>query len=268
MRRFLPVSLIAIALATSVPARAEVSILDRQPMDLGADQTSTIAQIGTDMIGPKRYTTWWFDAGVSYPTGNLQDSNINPGLLVRINNQFWSGDALALVGSLAVHWGEDSYFNDAQEEIARTAPIASPAYPYSGVDIQSRYFMATLAMLEMQIEPDFNSLKPFFALGPGVVFSHSSEITSAVNNGVGSVSLGDTTGTLIIGPGGEQGISPYAIRTRSRMNVGWEAKAGLGFKVGTDPDRPLWVRAVVTGTTYYTHTAPRTLLGFVASFGR
>jgi len=28
------------------------------------------------------------------------------------------------------------------------------------------------------------------------------------------------------------------------------------------------VRAVVTGTTYYVHTAPRTLLGFVASFGR
>jgi hypothetical protein len=268
MRRFLPVSLIAIALATSAPAGAEVTILNRPPMDLGADHTGTIAQIGTDMISPKRYTTWWFDAGVSYPIGSLQDSNVDPGLLLRINNQFWKSDVFGLTGSLGVHWGQDSYFNDAQNEIARNAPIGTPDAPYSGVDIQTRHYMATPAVLSLQFEPEFNNLKPFFALGPGVVFSHSSEITSAVNNGVGSVSLGDSTGVLIIGPGGEQEISPYAIRSRTRMSVGWEAKAGLGFKVGTDPERPLWVRAVVTGTTYYVHTAPRTLLGFVASFGR
>ena len=269
MRRFLPVFLIAIALATSAPAGAEVTILNRPPMDLGADHTGTIAQIGTDMISPKRYTTWWFDAGVSYPIGNLQDNNVDPGLLLRINNQFWKSDMLGLVGSAAIHWGQDSYFNDQQNELAHNAPIATPDFPYSGVDIKTRHYMATPVMLSLQVEPDLNSLKPFFALGPGVVFSHESEITSAVNNGAGgSVSLGDTTGVLYIGPGGEQEISPYAIRSRTRMSVGWEAKAGLGFKVGTDPERPLWVRAVVTGTTYYTHTAPRTLLGFVASFGR
>src|SRR5678815_379797 len=131
MRRFLPVSLIAIALATSAPAGAEVTILNRPPMDLGADHTGTIAQIGTDMIAPKRYTTWWFDAGVSYPIGNLQDNNVDPGLLLRINNQFWKSDMLGLVGSAGIHWGQDSYFNDAQNEIARNAPIATPDYPYS-----------------------------------------------------------------------------------------------------------------------------------------
>jgi len=270
MRRFLPVFLVALALAASAPAGAQPSIVDRPPMDLGSDQATALTQIGHDLIGKPHYTRWWFDGGVSYPIGNLQDNNVDPGLLLRVNHQFWNHESLGLVGSAAMHWGQDSYFNDQQEEIARQAPISGDlSFPYSGVDIQTRYFTATPVILAMQFQPQVTkSMKPFFALGPGVVFSHFSEVTSAVNNGVGSVSLGDTTGVLIIGPGGEQGISPYAIRTRSRMSVGWEAKAGIGFKVGDDPEHPLWMRIVATGTTYYVHTAPRTLLGFVASFGR
>jgi len=270
MRRFLPVYLVALALATAAPAGAQTSIVNRPPMDLGSDQTTALSQIGHDLIGKPHYTVWWFDGGVSYPVGNLQDNNVDPGLLLRVNHQFWNQDALGLVGSVAMHWGQDSYFNDQQEEIARNAPISTDlGYPYSGVDIQTRYFTATPVMLGLQLQPELgSSIKPVFSLGPGVVFSHFSEVTSAVNNGVGTVSLGDTTGVLIIGPGGEQGISPYAIRTRSRMSVGWEAKAGIGFKVGDDPEHPLWMRICATGTTYYVHTAPRTLLGFVASFGR
>ena len=269
MRRFLPVSLVALALWAAAPAGAQTSIVDRPPMDLGSDQATAISQIGRDLIGRPHYTRWWFDGGVSYPIGNLQDNNVDPGLLLRVNHHFYKHGAFGVVGSAAMHWGQDSYFNDAQEEIARNAPIATPDFPYSGVDIRTRYFTATPVMASLQFEPEVgSSMKPFFALGPGVVWSHFSEVTSAVNNGVGSVSLGDSIGTLIIGPGGEQGISPYAIRTRTRMSVGWEAKAGIGFKVGTDPERPLWMRIVATGTTYYVHTAPRTILGFVASFGR
>jgi hypothetical protein len=269
MRRFLPVSLFALALWAAAPAGAQTSIVDQPPMDLGTDQTTALNQIGHHLIGKPHYQRWWFDGGVSYPVGNLQDNNVDPGLVLRVNNTFWRSGLFALNGSVAMHWGQDSYFNDQQEEIARNAPIAAPGYNYSGVDIQTRYFTATPVMLGLQVQPNITeSVHPFFSLGPGVVFSHFSEVTSAVNNGVGSVSLGDTTGTLIIGPGGEQGISPYAIRTRSRMSVGWEAKAGIGFKVGDDPEHPLWMRVVATGTTYYVHTAPRTLLGFVASFGR
>ena len=269
MRRFLPVSLVALALWAAAPAGAQTSIVDQPPMDLGSDQTAALNQIGHHLIGKPHYTRWWFDGGVSYPVGNLQDNNVDPGLLLRVNNTFWKSGLFALNGSAAMHWGQDSYFNDQQEEIARNAPIAVPGYNYSGVDIQTRYFTATPVMLGLQVQPNITeSVHPFFSLGPGVVFSHFSEVTSAVNNGVGSVSLGDTTGVLIIGPGGEQGISPYAIRTRSRMSVGWEAKAGIGFKVGDDPQHPLWMRIAATGTTYYVHTAPRTLLGFVASFGR
>jgi hypothetical protein len=266
MRRFLPVSLLALALATAAPCGADESVVDRPPMDLGANQTGVIGQIGQDLVSPPGYTHWWFDAGVSYPIGTLKRSNVDPGLLLRVNHQIYQGEAIGIVGSMGVHFGEDSYFNDAQEELARTAPVVP--FGWSGVDIQSRYYMYTPAILAVQIKPNISpSLSPFLSLGPGIVWSHSSEVTSAVNAGVGSVSLGDTTGVLIIGQGGEQGISPYAIRTRTRFNLGWEAKAGIGFRMtkGTDP---LWMRLAVSGTTFYAHTAPRTLLGFVASFGR
>jgi hypothetical protein len=266
MRRFLPVSLFALALAAAPPANAEVSVVDRPPMDLGSDQTGTIHQIGADLTNPPGYTHWWFDAGVSYPVGTLKNDNVDAGLLLRVNHQILKRDALGVVGSVGVHFGEDSYFNDAQNELARTAPVVP--FGWSGVDIRSRYYMVTPAILALQVEPDISPrLSPFFSLGPGVVWSHSAEITSAVNSGVGSVSLGDTTGTLLIGQGGEQGISPYAIRTRTRFSLGWEAKAGIGFQMTSGPD-PLWMRLAVTGTTYYIHTSPRTLLGFVASFGR
>jgi hypothetical protein len=265
MRRFLPVSLIAIALATAVPAGAE-SVLDRPPMDLGNDQVGTISQMGQDLLNPVHFTHWWFDAGVSYPVGTLKDSNVDPGLLVRVNHQIYHRNNFGIVGSVGVHFGEDSYFNDQQEELARTAPVVP--FGWSGVDIQSRYYMITPAVLALQVHPNISSsLAPYVSFGPGVIWSHSSEVTSAVNAGVGSVSLGDTTGVLIIGQGGEQGISPYAIRTRTRFNLGWEAKAGIGFRM-TNGENPLWMRLAASGTTYYTHTAPRTLLGFVASFGR
>ena len=265
MRRILPVSLFALAMATAAPAFAE-SIVDRPPMDLGADQTGSMNNIGRDLISPEHYAKWWFDAGVSYPVGTLQDRNIDPGLLLRVNHQIWKQDMLGVVGSIGVHWNQDSYFNDQQDDIARNAPI-SVIGDYSGIDIKSRYYNMVPVVMQLQVEPDMESLKPFFALGPGVIFTHEAEITSAVNNGVGSVSLGDTLGTLIIGPGGEQGISPYAIRTRNRLSVGWEAKAGLGFKM-SDGEHPLWMRLAASGTTFYDHTAPRTVLGFVASFGR
>jgi hypothetical protein len=267
MRLFLPVSLLAIALATALPCGAEVSVLDRPPMDLGADQTGTISQIGQDILSPPHFTHWWFDAGVSYPMGTLKRSNVDPGLLLRVNHQILKRDALGVVGSVAVHFGDDSYFNDAQEELARTAPVVP--FGYSGVDIQSRYYIVTPMILALQVQPPISpTLSPFFSFGPGVIWSHSSEVTSAVNAGVGSVSLGGGEGdSMSIGPGGEQGISPYGIRTRTRFNLGWEAKAGIGFRM-TGGDTPLWMRLAVTGTTYYTHTSPRTLLGFVASFGR
>jgi hypothetical protein len=267
MRRFLPISLIVLALvAAAVPAGAEVSVIDRPPMDLGANQAGTLGQLGSDLLSPPHARVWWFDAGASYPMGTLKNNNIDPGLLVRVNHQIAERDGMGIVGSVGVYFGQDSYFNDAQEELARNAPVVP--FGYSGVDIQSRYYMALPAMLSLQVSPTIsNKVNPFFALGPGVVWAHHSEVTSAVNAGVGSVSLGDTIGTLVIGPGGEQGISPYAIRTSTEFNLGWEAKAGIGFRMSDGP-LPLWMRFVVTGTTYYVHTSPRTLLGFAASFGR
>jgi hypothetical protein len=266
MRRFLPVTLIALAMASAAPAFAE-SIVNRPPMDLGVDQTTTLNSIGQDLMDPPHYTKWWFDAGVSYPVGTLQDRNIDPGLLLRVNHQIWKQDIFGVDGSVGVHWNQDSYFNDQQDDIARNAPIAIPGYNYSGVDIKSKYYNMIPVTMHFQVEPQMENLKPFFALGPGLVFTHEAEITSAVNNGVGSVSLGDTIATVTIGPGGEQGISPYAIRTRNRINIGWEAKAGLGFKM-SEGEHPLWMRLAVSGTTFYQHTAPRSVLGFVASFGR
>ncbi len=266
MRRFLPVSLFVLALAAASPCGAEVTVLERPPMDLGSDQPGILGQVGRDLVSPPTFTRWWFDAGVSYPIATLKRDNVDPGLLLRVNHQIYQRDMFGIVGSVGLHFGEDSYFNDQQEEMARTAPIVP--FGYSGVDIKSRYYLVTPMILALQVQPNFSpSLSPFFSLGPGVIWSHSSEVTSAVNSGVGSVSLGDSTGALSIGPGGEQGISPYAIRTRTRFNLGWEAKAGIGFKMTSGPN-PLWMRLAATGTTYYHHTSPRTLLGFVGSFGR
>jgi len=267
MRRIFPATLIALALAAMVaPAGASESIVDRPPMDLGSNQTGTLTQVSQDLLDYSPVRPWWFDAGVSYPTGTLQDSNVDPGLLLRFNHELWKDESLAIVGSLGFYFGNDSYFNDAQEEIALNAPITTSGY--SGIDIQSRYYMATPAMLSLQIAPfSDGSISPVFALGPGIVWSHESTVTSAVNNGVGSVSLLDTTNPLITGPYGEQEISPYGVRSRTAFNLGWEAKAGIGFRMSSGPE-PLWMRLVATGTTYYVHTAPRTLLGFAASFSR
>ena len=275
MRRISLVTLIALALAAAVaPAGAsdsgtneaatKTSIVDRPPMDVGADQTNTIARIREDLMDAPHSNNWWFDAGVSYPTGTLQDDNVDPGMLLRVNHQIWRGGSFGIVGSLGAYFGKDSYFNDAQEEIAFNAPITVNGY--SGVDIQSRYYNAVPAMLSLQFAPfGDGSIHPVIALGPGVVWAHSDVVTSAVNNGVGSVSLGEPLDPLVTGPGGEQGISPYGIRTRTTFSPAWEAKLGLGFRMTSGP-QPLFMRIIATGTTYYNHTAPRTLLGFAASF--
>jgi hypothetical protein len=213
---------------------------------------------------------WWFDAGTTFPVGNLKDRNIDPGLLVRFNQTFWRDGSLSMFGSVGALFGNDSYFNDAQNAIAAGAPISDdPLFPYSGVDIQSRYFWMVPATVNLAVSlPIAESVSPFFAIGPGVVWTHDAEVTSAVNNGAGGTTvLGPDPDPLFIGPGGEQGISPYAIRTQSKFNLGWDARVGVGVKAGHG-ERPLWVRAVVSGSTYYTHTAPSTNLGFALSFGK
>ena len=277
MRRISLVTLIALALAAAVaPAGAsdsgtneagtKASIVDRPPMDVGADQTNTIARIREDLMNAPHSNNWWFDAGVSYPTGTLKDNNVDPGMLLRVNHQIYRDGSFGIVGSLGAYFGKDSYFNDAQEEIAFNAPITTDSSGYSGVDIQSRYYNAVPAMLMMQFAPfGGGSIHPVIALGPGVVWAHSDVVTSAVNNGVGTVSLLDPLVPIVPGPGSPQGISPYAIRTRTTFSPAWEAKIGLGFRMTSGP-QPLWMRLIATGTTYYNHTAPRTLLGFAASF--
>ena len=272
MRRFLPVALVALALLASVaPVGAQTSIIDRPPMDLGADQIGVLRQAGDDLLYPAHQVNWWFDAGSTFPVGNLKDRDIDPGLLLRFNQTFWRQGSLSMFGSVGALFGNDSYFNEAQNAIAAGAPISpDPSFPYSGVDIQSRYFWMVPATVNLAVAlPIAESVSPFFAIGPGVVWTHESLVTSAVNNGAGGTTVigGGETDPLIIGPGGEQGISPYAIRTQSKFNLGWDARAGVGFKVGHG-ERPLWIRGVVSGSTYYTHTAPSTNLGFALSFGR
>lgn len=269
MRRIFPSSLVALVLATAtVPAFAQTSVIDRPPMDLGADQAGTIRQMGVDLLEPVHEINWWFDAGMTWPTGTLEDRNIDPGLLLRVNHQIWRDDALGLVGSVATFWGNDSYFNDANNDFAFQVPPGDHTQ-----FIQSHYYVAAPMMLELQIAPPISdAIRPIFSLGPGVVWSHESIVTSAVSDGVGSVSLGggtanDSLSVLVHGPGGEQGISPVAIRTLTQFNLGWQAKAGLGFRLTSDQN-PLWMRIMASGTTYYDHTSPRTLFGFVASFGR
>lgn len=266
MRRLLAfASLIIIALSASRSPAAE-SIVNRQPMDLGANQTGTLTDMSTDLLFPAHRQTWWFDAGVSYPVGTLHKADIRPGLLLRVNHQVWQRDALGLVGSAGVMFGDNAYWNDTAEDAAFNAPVSIGSSPFSGFIITSKYYMAVPMTMELQVEPPVSgTIRPFFALGPGVIWSHDNITFSAVNNGVGSVSLGDTTGVLATGIGGEQGISPFAIRTRTRFNIGWDAKAGVGFRL-SGGENPLWMRVVAGGTTYYNHTAPRTLLGFAASF--
>jgi len=271
MWRPLSACLAALALTVSVaPAFAQSSIIDRQPMDLGADQVGVLSQLKQDLLYPQREVNLWFDFGAAYPVGNLQDRNIDPGLLLRFNQTIWRDGSLSLYGSVGTLFGNDSYFNDAQNDIAASAPISTDSLnAYSGVDIQSRYFLMVPATMNGQLAIELGEgMDLALAAGPGVVWTHESMVTSAVNNGVGSVNLGSTTADpLVTGPGGEQGISPYAIRTQSRFNLGWDARAGLGFKVGKG-SRPLWVRGTVSGTTYYTNTRPSTNLGFALSFGR
>ncbi|MEP7029074.1 MAG: hypothetical protein ABI960_10800 [Candidatus Eisenbacteria bacterium] len=267
MRSFFPVSLIALTLALAAPpAGASDSIVDRPPMDLGGSQTETIARVGQDLLDAPHSNIWWFDAGLTYPMSTLKKSNIDPGLLVRVNHQIYRRDALGVVGSVGAYFGQDSYFNDQQEAIANAAPVNVGSY--SGVDIQSRYYMATPAVLALQIAPvAAGTVSPIIAFGPAVVWEHRATVTSAVNNGVGEISLGSLNDPLVIGPGGEQGISPYAIRTHTSFNLGWDARVGIGFRMTSGP-QPLWMRLLAGGTTYYHHTAPRTLLTFAASFSR
>jgi hypothetical protein len=197
--------------------------------------------------------------------GELKDSNIDPGLLLRVNHRIWKKDSLGLVGSLGAYMGTDSYFNDAQDELARTAPVVEG---YSGVDVQSRYYRAVPAMLAMEISPfSGGDLSPYLSLGPGMVWTHNSTVTSAVNSGVGSVDLGGPRDSVSIGPGGAQYISPYVVRERTTFNLGWEARVGVGFRM-TSGQNPLLMRVVASGTTYYYHTAPRTLAGLSVSFSR
>jgi hypothetical protein len=271
MRRLLPASLLALALTVLVtPASAEVTILERKPMDLGADQVGAIRDINADMIYDYRQPNLWIDLGAAYPVGNLADRNIDPGLLVRVNETFWRGGGiLSAYGSVGAMFGNDSYFNDAQDEIAQNAPV-NPTGFYSGVDIQSRYFWMVPATINGQVALHIDDgVDLALAAGPGVVWTHESMITSAVNNGVGSQTLGEDgfEDPVIIGPGGEQGISPYAIRSESNFNLGWDARAGIGFRASSGP-RPMWIRGTVSASTYYAHTAPSTNLGFALSFGR
>ena len=266
MRRFLPSAFVVAALcALATAAGAQTSVIDRPPMDLGADQIGVLRHVGDDMLYPQHEVNWWFDVGSTFPVGNLEDRNIDPGLLLRFNQTFWREGSLSMFGSVGTLFGNDSYFNDQQNAIAAAAP---PTIGYTGIDIQSRYFWMVPATVNLGLAlPIAESVSPFFAIGPGVVWTHESVVTSAVNGGVGSITLGDDEDPLLIGPGGEQGISPYSIRSQSKFNLGWDARAGIGFRAGSG-ERPLWVRAVVSGSTYYSHTAPSTNLGFALSFGR
>jgi hypothetical protein len=260
MRRLLSAGLVLLSLAAFAAAAGaqvpgDVSIIDRKPMDVGKDQVGTIQNLGTDLLYPEHWTKLWFDAGVAYPTGQLHDDGLRPGLLVRFNQAFWRSEPFTMSGSFGAYFGNYSYYNDSQEDLAYQGAVN---------EINTKYYIAWPLMLDMNVKPKVgDSVEPFLSVGPGMVWSHEADITSAVNNGVGTAS----DDTLTTGPGGEQGISPYVIRTRTRFNLGWNAKAGIGFRASSGP-RPLWVRGVLSSMTYYHHTAPRTWFGFYASFGR
>jgi len=115
MRRLLGLATFLLVLPVARPAGAE-SIVDRQPMDLGSNQAGTLNDMGQDLVTPAHRQTWWFDAGVSYPVSQLHKDNIRPGMLVRVNHQIWERDALGVVGSAGVLFGDDSYANDIANE--------------------------------------------------------------------------------------------------------------------------------------------------------
>src|SRR5262245_26063045 len=101
MRRILRNCFAVLALAVmSSPAWAQGDLSTQPPMDLGADHAGTIRTVSMNLANPPHVINWWFDAGMSYPIGELQDANIDPGLLLRVNNVVWRRDALGLVGSL------------------------------------------------------------------------------------------------------------------------------------------------------------------------
>jgi opacity protein-like surface antigen len=263
MRRVLPAVFIVLALAAAAPAGAQPDILNRPPMDLGADQTGVMQQMVNDMLYPHHEVDSWFEFGVSWPQGTLSDDqHWDAGLLLRGHHRFWRKDSFGLVGSFGVNFANDSYFNDSEEDLAFALG--------AGQSIQTRNYLAWPAMVNLEVAPSVgSSVKPFVSFGPGFVWSSEALITSAVNGGVGPTTTGSGifADSMAIGPGGDQGISPYDIKTRTRFNLGWNARAGLGLKVGKG-DRPLWARAVLSGVTYYEHTAPRTLIGITASLGR
>ena len=66
MRRFLRVALVAVALGAIVsPVSAQSdseseSIIDRPPMDLGADQIGTLRQLSRDILYPEHHIKNWF----------------------------------------------------------------------------------------------------------------------------------------------------------------------------------------------------------------
>ena len=154
MRRFFPVSLIALAPGDgAVPAGAEASILDRPP---DGSRRRPDRHDRPDRRRPARAGPRDTRPGGSTPAcptrpATLAGQQRRPGPPApRQPPVLEETTCFGLVGSLGVYWGNDSYFNDAQNEIALNAPIATPA-TYSGVDIQSRYYMATPAML---VAPD------------------------------------------------------------------------------------------------------------------
>ena len=256
MRRVLSAVFTVLTLAAAAPAVAEVDILNRPPMDLGADQAGTLQTVVSDLLYPAHQVSNWFEFGVSYPQGTLGDENWDAGLLLRVHKTFWHQDNLGLTGSFGVNFANDSYFNDSNDDFGNAAG--------SGAITQTRHYYAWPAMVNLDFQPKIGSgFQPILSAGPGVVWSSEALITNGIGTGVNNGSLD----TLIIGPGGEQGISPIDIKTRTRFNLGWNARAGVGFRVG-EGDRPLWMRATISGLTWYQHTAPRTMLGFTASLGR
>ena len=272
MRRLLPACLVALALAVSVaPVHAQSTILDRKPMDVGADQVGAIRQLSQDMLYPYRYPKLWFDVGVAYPVGNLQDRNIDPGLMLRFNQTFWHSDALSAYGSVGAMFGNDSYFNDAQNAIAAAAPISTDPQQH----VQRRRHPVALLLdgagdgerpVRAQVRRRHRPVdrgRPRRRVDARVVHHERGEQRRRQPD----LGPGGETDPLVTGPGGEQEISPYAIRSSSKFNLGWDARGGLGFRVGKG-DRPMWARLMFGGTTYYTHTAPSTNMAFAVSFGR
>ncbi len=264
MRRALPAvfTVLALVLAAAPASAQQPDIRSRPPMELGADQTGVLQTLANDMLSPPHEVNSWFEFGVSYPQSTLNDENWDAGLLLRFHKRIWHDDLLGLTGSFGVNFSNDSYFNDTQDDYGNAVG--------AGAITQTRHYYAWPAMMNLEFSPKLgDNFQPILSAGPGVVWSSEALITNAINSGVGSTSTG--TGafedSMATGPGGEQGISPFDIKTRTRFNLGWNARVGLGMQVGKG-NRPLWARATVSGLTWYQHTAPRTMLGFTLSLGR